>query len=176
RSTFEACDYDRDGEESFDLNAIKDEINNVNNTFIIDFFENESDANNLNATNTLDSPYTISTSESPKTLYARFRRANGILARVTEIDFIVHEVTKLPEYDLILEKCDFENDGEEVFDLTELEDIIDPLNPGKTVQYRYYENEEDAQNNATNYISPATAYETQSKVIYANISMNDKCP
>src|SRR5690554_8108486 len=53
--TFEACDYDRDGEESFDLNAIKDEINNVNNTFIIDFFENESDANNLNATNTLDS-------------------------------------------------------------------------------------------------------------------------
>jgi len=174
--TFEACDYDRDGEESFDLNAIKDEINNVNNTFIIDFFENESDANNLNATNTLDSPYTISTSESPKTLYARFRRANGILARVTEIDFIVHEVVKLPEHDLILEKCNFENDGQEVFDLTNIEGIINPLNSGETVQYRYYENEEDAQNNATNYISPATAYEAPSKVIYATISMNDKCP
>ncbi|HLV51302.1 MAG TPA: gliding motility-associated C-terminal domain-containing protein [Flavobacterium sp.] len=174
--TFEACDYDHDGKESFDLYAVKDEINNINNTFIIDFFEDENDANNLNATNVLDSPYVVSTSESPKTVYARFRRTNGILARVTEIEFIVHEVVKLPDYELVLEKCNFENDGKEVFDLTELEIVINQLNPGKTVQYRYYENEADAQSNANNYIIQTTAYETQSKIIYANISMNDKCP
>jgi len=174
--TFEACDYDRDGEESFDLYAIKDEINNINNTFIIDFFENENDANNLNAGNAVDSPYIISTSESPKTLYARFRRANGILARVTEIDFIVHEVAKLPEFDLVLEKCNFENDGKEIFDLTAIEDIIDPLNSNKTVQYKYYENETDAENNTTNNITSISTYESQSTVIYVYITMDGNCP
>lgn len=64
--TYEVCDWDKDGSESFDLNLIKDEINNINKTFTIDFFEFEADANTLFATNTLSSPYSVSVTDNPK--------------------------------------------------------------------------------------------------------------
>src|SRR5690606_20076088 len=58
--TYEVCDYDNDGVETFDLNQIKTEINNINQSFIIDFFATEAQASNLNSTNTLPSNYTVS--------------------------------------------------------------------------------------------------------------------
>lgn len=174
-TTFEACDYDHDGQESFDLNLIKGKVNNSSNSFTIDFFENENDANNVNATNSLPSPYIVSSSESPKVIYGRFKRSNGLLARVNAFDLIVNKVAVLPNYNIILEKCDFNRDNKEVFNLTDIEDMINPLN-SSTLLYKYYENKVDAENNADNPILSLTDYETSSKTIYLNISINAKCP
>lgn len=173
--TYEVCDWDRDGKETFDLNTIKDEINNINKTFTIDFFEFEADANTLFATNTLQSPYDVSSTESPKTIYARFKRANGLLARVTEITFIVNDVAKLPEYALELEVCDFDQTKDEYFNLTDIEPQINRLN-NSSITYKYYENEQDALEDNTNYISNPQNYLSRSKTIYIQITTNGKCP
>ncbi len=173
--TYEVCDWDKEGKESFDLDAIKDEINNINKTFTIDFFESEVDANTLFATNTLPSPYEVSINESPKTIYARFKRANGLLARVTEITFIVNEVAKLPAQDLELEICDFDQTKDEYFNLTDIEKAINPLNDTKP-QYKYYENKTDAEEGNTNYITNINNYLSRSTTIYIQITVNGKCP
>jgi len=173
--TYEVCDWDKDGSESFDLNLIKDEINNINKTFTIDFFEFEADANTLFATNTLSSPYSVSVTDNPKKIYARFKRANGLLARVTEIDFIVNEVAKLPEMDLEIEVCDFDQTKDEYFDFTDLERIIDNENTTQPV-YKYYENEADAVEGNNNFITNTTNYLSRSKIIYIQITINGKCP
>lgn len=173
--TYEVCNWDKDGKESFDLNAIKDEINNINKTFTIDFFEYEADANTLFANNTLPSSYDVSVNESPKKVYARFKRANGLLARVTEITFVVNEVAKVPEYDLELEICDFDQTKDEYFNLLEIEKEINTLNITKP-DYKYYENEADAIAGNTNNITNVINYLSKSKTIYIQISINDKCP
>jgi len=173
--TYEVCDWDKDGKETFDLDVIKDEINNINKTFTIDFFESSVDANNLFSTNTLPSLYDVSVDESPKTVYARFKRANGLLARVTEITFIVNEVAKLPEQDLELEFCDFDQTKDEYFNLTDIERIINPLNNTKP-EYKYYENRIDAEENNTNNITNITNYLSRTKTIYIQITINGKCP
>lgn len=172
---YEVCDWNKDGKESFDLDLIRDEINNVNKTFTIDFFEYESDAQTLSATNTLSTPYNVSINESPKTIYARFKRANGLLARVTEITFIVNEVAKLPEFDLEIEVCDFDQTKDEYFDFTDIERIINQENTAALV-YKYYENEADAVADNTNYITNPTNYLSRSKTIYIQITINGKCP
>lgn len=173
--TYEVCDWDKDGKETFDLDTIKDEINNINKTFTIDFFESSVDANNLFSTNTLPSSYDVSVDESPKKIYARFKRANGLLARVTEIDFIVNEVAKLPENNLMLEICDFDYTKDEYFNLKDIENQINNLNTA-TVDYKYYENEEDAIANNSRNIKNITNYLSTTKTIYIRISINNKCP
>ena len=173
--TYEVCDYDHDGIESFNLDDIRTDINNINQTFLIDFFENESDAASLTATNSLPSPYTVSVNDSPKTVYARFRRGNGLLARVTEITFIVNEVAKLPENPLEIEVCDFDQTNDEYFDLTVIEAVINAENQ-TNLTYKYYENEQDALDNTNNFITNPTNYLSGSKTIYIQISLKDKCP
>lgn len=173
--TYEVCDWDKDGSEAFDLELIKDEINNINKTFTIDFFEFEADANTLFATNTLSSPYNISVTDSPKKIYARFKRANGLLARVTEIDFIVNEVAKLPEIYLEIEVCDFDQTKDEYFDFTDLERIINNENTTQP-DCKYYENEADALEGNSNFITNTTNYLSRSKTIYIQITINGKCP
>jgi len=172
---YEVCDEDKNGKESFDLDQIRDEINNINQTFTIDFFEYEADANSLFATNSLSTPFDVSITDSPKTIYARFKRANGLLARVTEITFIVNEVAKLPENDLMLEICDFDYTKDEYFDLTDIEDQINNLNTA-AIDYKFYENEEDAIANNNRNIKNVTNYLSATKTIYLRISINDKCP
>ncbi|KAA5534236.1 T9SS type B sorting domain-containing protein [Paenimyroides baculatum] len=172
---YEVCDEDKNGKESFDLDQIRDEINNINQTFTIDFFEYEADANSLFATNSLSTPFDVSITDSPKTIYARFKRANGLLARVTEITFIVNEVAKLPENDLMLEICDFDYTKDEYFDLTDIEDQINNLNTAD-IDYKFYENEEDAIANNNRNIKNITNYLSATKTIYLHISINDKCP
>jgi len=172
---YEVCDEDKNGKESFDLDQIRDEINNINQTFTIDFFEYEADANSLFATNSLSTPFDVSITDSPKTIYARFKRANGLLARVTEITFIVNEVAKLPENDLMLEICDFDYTKDEYFDLTDIEDQINNLNTA-AIDYKFYENDEDAIANNNRNIKNVTNYLSATKTIYLRISINDKCP
>lgn len=173
--TYEVCDWDKDGKESFDLNQIKDEINNINKTFTIDFFELESDAKTLTSNNILSSPYEVSTGDSPVTIYARFRRSNGLLARVTEINLIVNTVAEVPNYDLELEVCDFDQTKDEYFDLTEIESEIDVVNKTKP-NYKYYENQEDALEGNENNISNPKNYLSRTKTIYIQIAINEKCP
>lgn len=173
--TYEVCDWDKDGKEAFDLDVIRDEINNVNKTFTIDFFLLEADANTINSPNSLQSPYEISVADSPRKIYARFKRANGLLARVTEIDFIVNEVAKLPDTDLEIEVCDYDQTKDEYFDFSDLERLIDNENISKPT-YKYYENEADAIADSPNFITNITNYLSRSKTIYIQISINGKCP
>lgn len=171
-TNFEMCDYDHNGEESFNLENLKTKLVDSSNSFIIDFFENEDDANNVNASNYLQSPYTVYSVDSPKTIYARFKRNNGLLARVGSYDLIINEVVVIPNYDLILEKCSLNN--KEEFDLTEIEEKINRLNL-KQIDYRFYENKLDADNNSENFITSLNNYLSTSKQVYLNLSVNNKC-
>lgn len=173
--TYEVCDYDNNGTETFDLDDIRTEINNINQTFLIDFFENETDAASLTATNSLPSPYTVSINDSPKTVYARFRRANGLLARVTEVTFVVNEIAQLPESPLEIEVCDFDQTKDEYFDLTVIEPVINAENQTNPT-YKYYETEQDAIDNNENFISNPSNYLSRTKTIYIQVSLNGKCP
>ncbi|MBA5792407.1 MULTISPECIES: gliding motility-associated C-terminal domain-containing protein [unclassified Flavobacterium] len=172
---FEACDYDHDGVESFDLDEIKNNINNATSTFVIDFFENETDANNVNATNSLSSPYDVSINDSPKIIYARFKRKNGLLARVAEVTLIVNEVAKIPDYPLQLLVCKVNPKGPQIFNLTDIEPEINNHNTTQPT-YKYYESEQEALNNSANNITNPTNYSSSTKTIYIQISVNDKCP
>lgn len=174
--TYEICDDDGDGKHTFDLDVIKDEINNLNKTFTIDFFEFEAEAYSLTTTSNIPNPYTVTTTNSPKKLYARFKRANGILARVTEVNLIVNTTVKLPNHELFLERCDVSLDQKEEFNLHEIEVLINDLNTANTVNYKYYENESDALADNTNTLTNLTNYYTGPTTIYLRMSINDKCP
>jgi len=173
--TVEVCDNDNDGKEEFDLDEIRKQINPGNNTFTIDFFEDEDDANNTNATNTLPSPYSVATTESPKTIYARVKRSNGFLARVNRVTFIVNNSAKLPDHDLEIEMCDLDGVTGEYFDLTQVEKEINALNPVKP-EFKYYTSETDAVNNTDGFIKDPTNYFSSSKTVYVQITLDGKCP
>lgn len=173
--TIEVCDNDNDGKEEFDLDEIKKQINPGTNTFTIDFFEDEDDAKNTNATNTLPSPYSVATTESPKTIYARVKRANGFLARVNQITLIVNNSAKLPDHDLEIEMCDLDDVKGEEFNLTQIEQEINTLNPLKP-EFKYYVNEKDAIDNKDNFIKDPQHYFSSSKTIYVQITLDGKCP
>ena len=123
----------------------------------------------------LPSLYPVSTNESPKTVYARFKRANGLLARVTEITFIVNEIAEVPDYPLELEVCDYDLTKDEFFNLTDIEPVINAEN-AVTPTYKYYEVEQDAIDGNENFITNIQDYLSLSKTIYIQISLKDKCP
>lgn len=174
-TTFEVCDYDHDGIENFDLDAIKNKISiSSNNNFIVDLFENENDANNVNAINILPPSLNVYSSESPKTIYARFKRNNGLLAKVVPFELIINEVPILPEEDLVIEECDFDQNNTESFNLTKIENLINSLNSSQII-YKYYENKTDAEKNSDNNIQSPNNYLSKSKIIFVNISINNKC-
>ena len=174
--TYEVCDEDGDGQYTFNLNQIKNDINNVNNSFTIDFFEFEGEAYSLTTVSSLPNNYVVTTSQSPKKLYARFKRANGILARVTEVDLIVNEIPKLPNYELFLERCDVSLKQKQDFNLHEIEVIIESLNPNKNISYKYYEDQNDAIADNTNTIQNSYVYYSGPKTLYLQLSIDGKCP
>lgn len=172
--TYTVCDDDLDHFETFDLNEIRNDVNNSTNSFVIDFFENEADANNVNAINSLQSPYNVSTNDSPKTIYARFKRANGLLVRVTEINFIVNKKAISPDYNLELKICTDNLATSGVFDLKRIENEINNINNEQLI-YKYYENEADALANDSNFIVDPENYNSISKTIYLQYSINEAC-
>src|SRR5690606_21454226 len=131
----------------------------------------EDDANNTNATNTLPSPYSVATTESPKTIYARVKRSNGFLARVNRVTFIVNNSAKLPDHDLEIEMCDLDGVTGEYFDLTQVEKEINALNPVKP-EFKYYTSETDAVNNTDGFIKDPTNYFSSSKTVYVQITLD----
>lgn len=173
--TIEVCDNDNDGKEVFDLEEIKKQMNPGNSAFTIDFFEDEDDAKNTSATNILQSPYSVSTTESPKTIYARVKRSNGFLARVNQITFIVNNSARIPDHDLEIEMCDLDNVKGEYFDLTQIEQEINALNPIKP-EFKYYLNEKDAASNTDGFIKDPQSYFSSTKTIYIQITLDGKCP
>ncbi len=140
--TYEICDVDHKKEQNFDLDEIKKEINNSANTFIIDFFDNPVDASNINATNTLPTPYTVSILNSPTKIYARYTRSNGLFVKKREITLMVNEVAKEPEKHLLYNECAIKEENNQLFayfDLTKFEKGIqkDHLN---LIKFDYFEN------------------------------------
>ncbi len=175
KNTFEVCDNDNDGKETFDLNDIKKQINSGSAVFTVDFFEDENDAKNTNSTNVLPASYTVSAAESPKAIYARFIRANGFLEKVLQITLIVNNAPKIPEQDLEIVMCDQDGVKGEYFDLTQIEGEINALNTVKPA-YKYYLSQSDAANNTEADIKDPQNYFSSSRTIYVQITLNDKCP
>lgn len=172
--TYEKCDLDHDKKENFDLELIKQDINNINNTFIIDFFDDINDARNRLATNVLASPYTVKVEDSPKSIYARFKRANGLYVKTIEITLITNEAPKAPEKELKEALCYTEiknNKKVATFDLTKFESQLQEgyINP---ITFTYYESIEDTR---TKINTPRT-YTTDSKKIILHMAIHDKCP
>lgn len=172
---YEKCDEDHDLQESFDLNAIKQDINNAMNSFTIDFFEKAIDAQNQTATNTLSSPYNVTLADSPKKIYARFKRANGVYAKMIEIDLIVNETPKQPKKPIIYELCDLDQNGKEVFDLTLFETSLQEQHLG-TTSFHYYETLEQAQDSTATPIATPKNYNSTEKTVYLKMAILEKCP
>lgn len=175
--TYEKCDLDHDKKESFNLQSIKDEINNINNTFIIDFFESIDDARDVNATDILASPYVVNVEDHTKKIYARFKRSNGLYVKTIEITLITNETPKVPEDALKDALCYQEiKDGKKVatFDLTKFEAQIaeDHINP---ITFTYFE--PTAQEGEMRPITNPTAFKTSGQTIVAiHMEINGKCP
>lgn len=173
---YEVCDEDTDGLHTFNLTQIASDLNNNNNTFIIDFFENAADANNVNSTNTLPTSYVVTTAQSPKIIYARFKRQNGLLARVSDVTLTVNKVAKVPIQSPTIRGCNPNSEGLVSFDITTLENVIQSANQNN-VTFKYYTNINDAQNNTQNNLIPnPLAYLSTTATIYMQLTINDKCP
>lgn len=171
---FEKCDTDHNGQETFDLNEIATEIRNGNTSDIIDFFANETDAKNPLATNILPLSYIAFTANNPNTIYARVKRANGVMKKVMTIKLFANKVPIIEQQNLTYELCDYNNDGKEDFNLKSLENSI--ANGQTDLQFKYYENLVDANENKTNHITSTQNYNSTTKTIYIRVSINDKCP
>ena len=173
--TYEVCDIDHKKEQYFDLNEIKQEINNSTNTFTIDFFDNSIDASNINATNTIPNPYKVNILDSPKKIYARYTRSNGLFVKTREIILIVNETPKDPENHLIYNECAIKvenNQSFAYFDLTKFEKEFqkDHIN---LIKFSYFEkpysSSETEISNPKNFLS-------SNQTIVVKMTINDKCP
>lgn len=180
---YEKCDLDNDDKGEFDLLEISADFKNVNNVFIIDFFENQEDAMSIHATNVLQSPYVVEVADSPKTIYARFLRANGVYAKTIEIELVVLKTPKIPSRPLRYEQCNYGEDEEMIFDLTKFEDSLTVLNNVFTT-FTYYENEEDALtevnrdsmgDKTVNQIDSPGNYKSGSRTIYIVSDIDGRC-
>lgn len=180
---YEKCDLNHDGKEIFDLLAIGAEINNVTNAFTIDFFENRADAMNMNATNVLQGPYEVDVDDSPKFIYARFLRANGVYAKTIDIELVVTRSPKQPNQPLRYEICDYDGDSMEEFNLRKFESTLSDLN-GVNTGFKYYTEIEDAEvelereedeEEVIRYIESPGSYISESKIIYIVADIDGKC-
>ena len=171
---YEKCDLDYDKKELFDLTTIKNEINNINNTFIIDFFESIDDARNRTATNFLSSPYEVKVQDSPKNIYARFKRDNGLYVKTIEITLVTNEMPKEPTEELTYALCYTEEKNNKkvaTFDLTKFEAQLQEghINP---IAFKYL----DSSGGTPIEITTPNAYTTETKTIKLQMSIKDKCP
>ncbi len=170
----EKCDTDHNGQETFDLNEIATEIRNGSATDLVDFFTNETDAENPLATNVLPLSYIAFTANNPNTIYVRIKRANGVMKKVMTLKLFAHKVPIIEQEHLTFEKCDYDNDGKADFNLKSLENGI--ANGQTDLQFKYYENLLDATDNTANTITNTQNYNSGIKTIYIRVSINDKCP
>ncbi|EHQ41934.1 gliding motility-associated C-terminal domain-containing protein [Myroides odoratus] len=171
---YEQCDENYDEKEIFDLDFIKSDINNIDNTFIIDFFESADDATNQTATNFLASPYTVQFEDSPKQIYARFKRTNGIYFKTMKINLIVNEVPQKPKEPLKYALCVEELKDKEklaTFNLTQFENKLNENNIGK-IDFTYFE----PFNDTIRKISNPTKYSSMRNTLTIRMTIDDKCP
>lgn len=172
--TFEQCDDDYDGKEIFDLNHIKRELNNIDQSFIIDFFKTEEEAKNPNASTTLSSPYTVQIEDSPKKIYARFKRSNGNYLKTLLINLVVNETPKKPKEPLKYALCYEEIKNKEklaTFNLTKFENKLNEDHIG-TIDFTYFE----PYNDTIRKINTPTKYSSAPKTITIRMTINEKCP
>ncbi|WP_158962617.1 T9SS type B sorting domain-containing protein [Myroides fluvii] len=172
--TYEQCDINYDEKEIFDLDLIKTEINNIDQSFTIDFFETEDEATNSTSTTTLSSPYTITTEDSPKSIYARFKRANGLYSKTMKINLVINETPKKPKEPLKYALCYEEIRNKEkiaTFDLTKFESKLNENNIG-AIDFTYFEPFNDTIikiNNPKKYLS-------SKRNITIRMTIDEKCP
>ncbi|WP_430613715.1 gliding motility-associated C-terminal domain-containing protein [Flavobacterium sp. JP2137] len=171
---FRKCDEDHDGEEIFDLSQIATDIRNGITTDIIDFFALENDAKNPAATNVLPLTYVATTANNPNTIYARIKRGNGVMKKVMKIELYADKVPDIQNQNIDFEMCDYNNDGTEIFNLKSLEREI--ANGQTDLQFKYYEDITDANDNTTNTIQSPQTYSASDKTIYIRVSILDRCP
>lgn len=179
---FEKCDVDYDGKEVFNLNQIKNEITTIQDVFTIHFFEDYSDAIDIDAVNFLGNNIEVTVENSPKIIYARFLRANGVYAKTIEVELNVNRMAKPLDEPMVYELCDYERDGKEIFNLRNFESDLRSLNGGG-LDFKYFETEEDAlveleredADSVQNALDATVGYESGTKVIYVVVAMAGKC-
>ncbi|WP_410881117.1 gliding motility-associated C-terminal domain-containing protein [Myroides sp. DW712] len=171
---YEQCDENYDENEIFDLDLIKTDINNIDNSFIIDFFESATDAKNPLATNVLESPFTVTLEDSPKEIYARFKRANGIYFKTMTISLLANEKPKIPKKPLKYALCVEEVKDKEknaTFDLTKFETLLSENHRG-IIDFTYFE----PFNDTIKKINTPKIYKSNNKTITIRMTIDDKCP
>ena len=159
----EACDYDNDGFEAFDLTYMDGYFANGNALVDISYFETQSDADSH--FNTLPIPYT--NISNPQTLYVRIDDlTTGTLIQISTLDLIINPGFNIPT-GLSLTECDGDGDGFANFDLESLDDQI--LQGATGYVITYYETQDDADTNVNPLLSPYSNIVPNVQVIYVRV-------
>lgn len=165
------CDNDQDGQVQFDLAQIAVDITDGNPDETVTFYSTEEDATNDTGLNTIPTaPYTVTTANSPVTIFGQIKNSDGEVAEVISITLsILDGVSGAENASLFV--CDIGADGTETVDLTAI-DVID--NPG-SYTIRYYEDEQAAIDGDATFIPNPTTYEASTSTIYVRIENENGC-
>ncbi len=170
-NNLELCDDNNNGIAIFDLTVNEGFINPSGEIFTQTYYVTESDA--MSASNPILNSNNFTNISNPQTIYVRVENPAGCFSLTSFNINVLPSPTPTPSSqipNLIL--CDVNNtgDGEEVFDLTELETFI--LNGESQVAINYYETLEDA-DSGINPIPDPTQYtniETSAQEIYVRVT------
>lgn len=169
-ATYSECDNDGDGQVQFDLNVIADDLTNGDLTQTVTFYDNETDATDDTGLNTLSSPFTVLTANSPVTIYAQIKDSLGFIVEIVEIDLSVYDGVA-GQFDADFFTCDIGNDGTEIIDLTS----IDVIANSAIYSFTYYETEAGAIAGDASFIPTPNAYEASTSTIYVRIENENGC-
>lgn len=155
---FSACDIDNDNVEEFSLADIAQVIINHLPDVTITFYESQTDRDNT--INALNPNVSFVLTVSPTTLYISLN--SSTCGEVAEIQLTLTPITEFESVGSI-DYCDDNSDGFALIDLHSLDYQVTGGQPGFSV--RYFETEEDADNNVnplpnfyTNYANPQMLY------------------
>lgn len=168
---YSECDDDGDGQVSFDLSAIAEDIRDGDETLSIAFYSTFEDAENDTGNNTIPTgPYTVTLANSPVEIYAQVKDFTGEVTEVIKVKLSILEGVE-GAVDAYAFYCDSGDDGVEIIDLTEIEVIDSP----ELYTIRYYEDESDAIAGNSAFIPNPGQYETGSTTIYVRIENENGC-
>lgn len=168
-ATYGECDNDFDGQVTFDLASIANDLVDGDNSMAVKYYSTEEDAINDTDNNVIPTgPYVVTT--SPSVVYAQIKNPIGEVVEVTTVNLVIFEgVTGAQGAEAFF--CDSGLDGTETINLTTIQVIDNPAN----YTIRYYEVEQDAIAGNASFIPNPTNYQTGTATIYVRIENNNGC-
>lgn len=177
-NSYGKCDYDNDGSEAFLQADVTPDllVSYPNHTF--QFYTTQAAAEQGTGPQ-ITFPYTVNATGNPNEIFARVINGNGSFVRVVKIMLYVNQVPQITPQVTLPTLCDGNQDGVEVFDLTQANPLLTPN--FATYNFKYYTNLADAQANNNNNIANPNAFSSGATTIYVAVNSgpqegnNDGC-